>query len=232
MTAADLLLEARGLGKQFVGQDGHRRARRRLITAIDCLDLSVRRGETVGLIGRNGSGKTTLLRLLAGTSVPTTGTVWRAVPPRAVLSLNANLHGQLTARENIYLYGSLLGLLRRELRAQEQSLLDFAELQDVADEPVRQFSLGMRLRLAFAVATAGHPDLLLLDEVITAGDRDWQTHGLNRLRELAAAGSGLVIATHDLNTLSRVATRVIWLESGRLKMDGQPKDVIAAYSAS
>lgn len=230
MTDRKPLLVARSLKKIFRGETaGRGRQRRTRVIALRRVSLEIRPGEIVGLIGGNGSGKTTLLRLLAGTSVPTSGQITRAVAPRVILSLAGNLNVQLTARENIYLYGSLLGILRQELRAREAAILDFAGLTEVADEPLRQYSLGMRLRLAFSVATCGEPKLILIDEVISAGDHAWQQNGLGRLKELARTGSALVIATHDLGAIQALATRAIWLDSGAIIKDGPAAEVVAAY---
>jgi lipopolysaccharide transport system ATP-binding protein len=221
------------LTKIFTGEKTPTSRRRRdVIVAVDHVSFTLRPGEIIGLIGGNGSGKTTLLRLLAGTSVPTSGQVDRRSSPRAILSLGGSLHGQLTARENIYLYGAMLGQTKKELQAAESGILDFAALAEVADEPVRQYSMGMKLRLAFAIATCGQPEIMLIDEVITAGDASWQASGLSRLQSLAHHGSGLIIATHDLTTICQVATKVIWMERGRIKKMGAPAEVTAAYKKS
>ena len=224
------IIEVQQLTKVFAGEHSKPGRRQRdFIIALDHISFSVLPGEIVGLIGGNGSGKTTLLRLLAGTSIPTSGQIKISSQPRAILSLGGSLHSQLTARENIYLYGAMLGIRRRELRADEESILTFAGLADVADEPVRQFSLGMRLRLAFAIATSGQPEIMVIDEVIAAGDASWQAAGLQRLRELSQAGTALVIATHDLLTLDKVASTVIWLEQGQIKKRGYPAYITASY---
>ena len=233
MTDHNTLLTVRNLTKIFAGEAGQPNRRQRdFIVALERVSFELHRGEAVGLIGSNGSGKTTLLRLIAGTSVPTSGEIARAVRPRAIISMSGNLNNQLTARENIYLYGSMLHLTRSELRDLESGILQFAGLSDVADEPVRQFSLGMKLRLAFAIATSGRPDLLLIDEVITAGDAAWQVNGLNRLTELRRGGAGLLLATHDLSTMAKVVDRVIWLSTGRIKKIGPAAETIAAYRAN
>lgn len=233
MTDHNPILVARSLKKIFRGEtSGRGRQRRSQVIALRRVSLQIMPGEIVGLIGGNGSGKTTLLRLLAGTSVPTSGQITRTVAPRVILSLAGNLNVQLTARENIYLYGSLLGILRQELKEKEDAILAFAGLTEVADEPLRQYSLGMRLRLAFSVATCGDPKLILIDEVISAGDRAWQHNGLERLKTLAKSGSALVIATHDLGAVQELATRAIWLDSGAIIKDGSPSEVIAAYQSS
>ena len=221
------------LTKVFPGERQSETKRQRdYIVAVDHLNFSLAKGEIVGLIGGNGSGKTTLLRLLAGTSRPTSGEIELRFPPRVIVSIGGNLHAALTARENIYLYGSMIGLTKRELRSAEATILDFAGLTEVADEPIRQFSLGMKLRLGFAIATVGDPQILLIDEVISAGDASWQHRGFERLIQLRAAGAGLVIATHDLDSIGGLADRIIWLEQGRIKMSGQPAAVIAAYRAA
>lgn len=231
MTDPDVLLRA-NLTKIFPGERQPGRQQRGQITAVDRAEIILRSGEIVGLIGGNGSGKTTLLRLLAGTSQLTNGQVWLKWTPRVILSVGSNINPSMTARENIYLYGAMLGQFRRELSAMEEGILDFADLTEVADEPVRQFSLGMRLRLGFAIATAGEPRIILIDEVISAGDAAWQERGFHRLHDLRDRGAGLLIATHDLAAITKLADRVIWLEHGQIKKIGPAAEVVAAYQNS
>ncbi len=224
------LLSAKKISKVFVGEGyGDSRTRRELIIALKDLDFELHRGEIIGVIGGNGSGKTTLLRALANTTRLTSGSIDRQFPPRTIISLSSNLNGQLSVRENIYLYGSLLGITRQELSRNESQIINSAGLSAVADEPIRQLSLGMKMRLGFAIATSGYPEILLIDEVIAAGDASWQQSGFDTIRKLSEGGTGVVIATHDLSGLAGLATRVMWLKDGQIIKSGPPAEVIADY---
>lgn len=232
MTAPDSpLIEARRVSKVFVPGDRGGRSRRTKIIALNDISLSVWPGESVGIIGRNGAGKTTLLRALAGTTVINAGQIIRRARPRTILSLTGSFQSQLTGRENIFLYGSLLGLLHRELVPLVSEILHFAGLEEVADEPLRHYSSGMKLRLAFATATVGQPALILLDEVIATGDAEFRGRTLERLQQLRRFGTSFVVTSHDLGNLAALSTRLIWLDEGAIKQVGPVTDVIQAYRA-
>lgn len=205
---------------------------REVITALNGITLTVEPGERLGVIGRNGAGKTTLLRVIGGTINLTNGSVRRSAFPRMVLSMHTTFLPHYTGRENIYLYASFLGLLRKEVDALLPAIIAVSGLGDVIDEPLRNYSNGMVMRLGFAVATAGNPALICLDEVLMTGDQYFQTTSLERMKELSQKGTTMIITHHGLELLSKFATRLIWLENGAIKMDGDPLAVRTAYENS
>lgn len=218
-----------GATKEYFLSRAQALAQRTHIVAVDRVDLTVATGEVVGLIGRNGAGKTSLLRAIAGTSPLDSGFIYCAEAPRVVLSLLESFLPHLTGRENIYLYGSLLGLLQVEIKLLEPAIIAFSGLDAVIDEPLRQYSAGMRSRLAFAVATAGQPGILCLDEILSVGDASFIKQTNQRLRDLARLGTTIVIASHDLQMLAEMANRLVLLEAGRVVVEGTPRAVIERY---
>jgi len=194
-------------------------------------DLRVEPGEAVALIGSNGSGKSTALRLIAGIYVPTEGIIETRGRLTAVIELGAGLQPELTGLENVSLYAAVLGLTRRELAARLPEILEFADLGDFIREPVKYYSSGMQARLAFSVALCVRPDVLLLDEVLAVGDQDFRHRCLERLREHLRRGGALVVVSHDVETVRELCARAVWLERGRVRMEGPAREVIAAYEA-
>ncbi len=193
------------------------------------LDVTIARGEAVGLIGGNGSGKSTILRLVAGIYQPTEGTVAIGGRVGAVIELGAGFHPELTGAENVALYGAVLGLSRHELAARYNDLVDFAGIRDQLDTPLKYYSSGMTARLAFAVAVCLEPDTLLLDEVLAVGDQAFRDRCLERLLAFRMRGGTLVLVSHELEQLRQLCSRVIWLEHGKVRLDGSAEDVLAAY---
>ena len=206
-----------------------RRGPRGIFWALRDVDLELRAGETLGLIGANGSGKSTLLRLMAGLGRPTRGRITRHRRVDAMLSLGESFDLRLSGRENALTASILAGFSRREARAKLDEIVAFAELGGFLDEPLRTWSDGMRLRLAFAVATATRPEVLLIDEVLSVGDVQFQAKCLERARDLQARGVALVLASHDEEQVRRFCERVVWLYDGRVRAEGRPDEVYAAY---
>ena len=197
--------------------------------ALDNVSFSVQKGEVIGIVGSNGSGKSTLLKLIAGVTNPTNGDVithGRVVP---LIELGAGFHAELTGRENIYLNGSILGMSRNELDQKLGAIIKFSELNDFIDQPIKHYSSGMYLRLAFSVAVHLKPDIVLIDEILSVGDENFQRKSLNKIQEIIAQQVTVVIVSHSLDVLSTLCTRIIWLEKGKLRMDGRSSDVIATY---
>lgn len=207
----------------------HRRASFHEFEAVKHVSFEVGRGTTVGIIGRNGSGKSTLLKIIAGVYKPTSGrvTVLGSVAP--LIELGAGFHHELTGRENILINGLLLGLTRREIQQREQAIIDFADIGEFIDSPVKQYSSGMYMRLSFAVATEVRPDILLIDEILAVGDALFQDKCNQRMRCFREQGKTLVLVSHDMTSIKRFCDRLLLVEKGELLEDGPPDYVIGRY---
>lgn len=206
--------------------------RRDRFWALQDVSLRVQAGETVGLIGANGSGKSTLLRLIGGLGRPTRGRIVRSQEVEAILSLGETLDPYLTGRENAITAGILSGYRRREIVSRLDEIVEFAELEDFFDRPLRTYSEGMKLRLAFSVAISHEPELLLIDEVLSVGDLRFQEKCFRRLEELQRGGTTVLFASHDESQVRRLCERVVWLARGRMQAYGAPDEVYDAYQAS
>jgi len=205
---------------------GGRRRFYQPVGAVDGVSFEIRRGETVGVVGQNGSGKSTLLQLLAGTLRPTRGTCAVRGRVAALLELGAGFDGELTGRENVYLSATVLGLRRTEIDARFDAIAAFADIGEFLDHPVKMYSTGMFVRLAFAVAVSVEPDVLLIDEALAVGDLRFQMKCLDRLRALQQRGVTIVLVSHSVDQVKRFCARCLWLEAGRLVMDG-PSGLVA-----
>ncbi len=210
-----------------------RRLKRRLhfdeFEALRDVSLEVPGGETVGVIGRNGAGKSTLLRLIARVMPPTAGrvVVWGRTAP--LLELGLGFHGELTGRENIMLQGALLGFSRAEMRRRTPRIVEWAELEEFIDAPVRTYSTGMAARLAFSVATDVEPDILLVDEALAVGDERFQLKCHRRMEEFRQAGKTVFLVSHALAAVRENCRRTIWIHEGRLVRDGDSNSVTDLY---
>lgn len=199
--------------------------------ALRDVNLEIGRGEILGVVGRNGAGKTTLLRVLARVLHPTAGRVRVFGRVAPLLELGGGFHAELTGRENVYLYASLLGLGRREVRQRFQSMVEFAGLGEFIDAPLRTYSTGMVARLGFAVAASRPVEVMLVDEALTVGDERFQQKCLARMDEYRRLGCTIVFVTHALGTARQVCDRAAWLEAGRVCQVGPAAAVIDAYAA-
>ncbi|MGI9148513.1 MAG: ABC transporter ATP-binding protein [Chloroflexota bacterium] len=197
--------------------------------AVRDVSFAVRNGQMVAIIGRNGSGKSTLLRVLAGIAQPDAGTVTVRGRVSPLLELGAGFSPELTGRRNVYLYGALLGLSRREISAQLPAILAFSEIGEFLDTPVKHYSSGMYLRLAFAVAAHVDPDVLLLDEVLAVGDAAYQEKCLARMREFRRQNKTIVLVTHQAASVQELCDRALLIDRGVLIADGPPDQVLATY---
>ncbi len=200
--------------------------------ALRDVSLEVARGSTVGVIGANGAGKSTLLRLVAGLGKPTAGTVTRPRDVAAMLTLGDTFDPLLTGRENAVTAGILAGFQRRDVLASLDGIVAFAELEDVFDHPVRTYSDGMRIRLAFAVAVSAEPDALVIDEVLSVGDLRFQEKCSDRLEELQAGGTTILLASHEEALVRRLCSRVVWIDGGRVHAHGEPDEVLETYAGA
>jgi len=189
----------------------------------------VPRGGVLGVIGENGAGKTTLLKIIAGTVTPTSGHVVRHGRVAALLELGAGFHPEFTGRQNIHLNATLLGLTNDEIRGREPSIIEFSELADFIDRPVKTYSAGMYVRLAFAIATSVDPDILVIDEALSVGDEHFQRKCIRRINEFRDAQKTILFCSHALYRVSELCDEVIWLAHGRVRRHGSPAEVINAY---
>lgn len=198
--------------------------------ALSNVSFEIHDGETVGVIGRNGAGKSTLLSLIAGISYPDSGRISVQGRVAALLELGSGFHGDLTGEENVILNASLLGLSRAKTYRKLDEIIDFSEIGDFAKEPLRTYSSGMVMRLAFSVAIHVDPSFLVIDEVLAVGDAAFQAKCHRKISELRNAGKGLLIVSHAGSTIQQLCQRAIWLDHGKLIMDGPTEEVVAAYS--
>ena len=193
------------------------------------INLKINRGETVALIGVNGSGKSTLLKLMTKIIYPTTGQLITNGKLTSLLELGAGFHPDFTGRENIYFNASIFGLTKKEIENRIDQIIEFSELGEFIDSPVRTYSSGMYMRLAFSVAINVDADILLVDEILAVGDQDFQDKCYEKLQELKKSNKTIVIVTHSLEQVKKICTRAIWIYEGEVRMDGAPNKIIEEY---
>ena len=217
--------------KEYVIQKIEKKISHRELKALDDVSFDVYKGEVVGIIGTNGSGKSTLLRIVSGALRPTSGQVVVDKKKVQLLTLGTRFDYELTAKENVYLNGSIIGYSRSFIDQHYDEIVEFAELQDFMEEKVKNFSSGMVSRLGFAIATAGGAaEILILDEVLSVGDEFFRKKSLAKIQEMIHGGSTVLMVSHNMNTIRQNCSKVIWIEKGDLRMIGSPKEVCAAYS--
>jgi ABC-2 type transport system ATP-binding protein len=193
------------------------------------VSLSIKKGEVVGLIGENGSGKSTLLKLMTKIIYPDKGSIEIKGKVSSLLELGAGFHPDMSGRENIYTNASIFGLTRKEIDSRLEKIIEFSELGDFIDNPVRTYSSGMYMRLAFSVAINVDADILLVDEILAVGDASFQAKCFNKMQEIKSEGTTIVIVSHDTGSIERLCDRAVWIDEGCKKMDNFPHDVIAMY---
>ena len=197
--------------------------------ALDKVDLEVGKGEIVGAIGRNGAGKSTLLRLIGGVGLPDSGHIAVHGKIGALLELGAGFHPELTGQENIFINGVISGLTRAEVALRFEDIVAFSELEDSINEPLRTYSAGMQLRLAFSVSVHTSPDIMLIDEVLAVGDLAFQQKCLERIEHFRRKGCAILIVSHDIEQVKAICDRVIWLRDGKIAAFGEPQSVVDKY---
>ena len=202
------------------------------VIALDGVSFEVHRGEAFGIIGRNGAGKSTLLRCLAGTLNPDRGRITVNGKASTLLQLGVGFNPELSGRENILLGGLAAGLKRAEIMPRVGTIIEYAELQEAIDRPIKTYSSGMFARLAFSVGMHLDPEILLLDEVLAVGDREFRAKSMNSMRELLKRTGTIVYVSHNLNALRRFCDRAMWLEHGRVEAIGDAKEVVGLYKAA
>jgi ABC-2 type transport system ATP-binding protein/lipopolysaccharide transport system ATP-binding protein len=245
----DSVIEVRGVGKRYVlGEQQaaygslrdslasavrpRRGAARAELWALRDIDLTVREGEALGIIGHNGAGKSTLLKILSRITDPSVGMLRTRGRMGTLLEVGTGFHPELTGRENVFLSGAVMGMTRREIRRQYDAIVAFAGVEPYLETPLKRYSSGMQLRLAFAVAAHLEPELMLVDEILAVGDVEFQRRCVQRMSRLRHDGRTVVFVSHDLGSITRLCSRAIWVDHGRIVADGAPADVVARYYAS
>lgn len=198
-------------------------------TVLHDITLDIKKGETVALIGVNGSGKSTLLKIMTKILYPNKGTVKTYGKLSSLLELGAGFHPDFTGRENIYFNAAIFGLSRQEIDKRMDEIIEFSELGAFIDNPVRVYSSGMYMRLAFSVAINVDAEILLIDEILAVGDQHFQEKCFKKLEELKNSNKTIVIVTHNLQQVNELCSRAIWVQNGVIKLDGNPKEVVKAY---
>jgi ABC-type polysaccharide/polyol phosphate transport system ATPase subunit len=215
--------------KEWIIQMPRFRKNKGYFTALDSISFNIKRGECIGVVGQNGAGKSTLLSLLLGTSYPTSGEIKVFGKRTPLLELGSGFHPDLTGRENVLINAVLLGLTRQEALARLDAIVKFSEIESFIDMPVRTYSSGMYLRLAFSVAIHTDPEVLLIDEILAVGDESFQKKSGDALISLIKGGVTTVFVSHNLEAVQQVCTRALWLDQGQLMKIGNPVEVTEAY---
>jgi len=200
-----------------------------LVTALDGINLKIDKGMTFGVIGENGSGKSTLLKIVSGIAKPTSGRLSVDGKISALIELGAGFHPEISGRENVFINGIMLGLSKKEITRKFDEIVQFAELQDFIDAPVKTYSSGMYMRLGFSIAINVNPEILLIDEVLAVGDAAFVPKCLDRIDEFRRRKKTILFVSHDLATVGKICDRVAWLKGGRIRMIGEPKRIVDAY---
>jgi len=249
---AELAVDVSGLGKRYrvgIGADyttlrehmsmlfGSRRAVRedeepRELWALQDVSFSMRQGDVLGIIGRNGAGKSTLLKILARITEPTTGAARIHGRLASLLEVGTGFHEDLTGRENVFLNGVVLGMSRREVQVRFDEIVEFSGVSRFLDMPIKRYSSGMKLRLAFAVAAHLDTEVVVVDEVLAVGDSEFQRRCLGKMSDLQRSGRTVLFVSHDLGTVAQLCPRTIWLAAGKIHADGPTEEVIGAYQQS
>ncbi|MFZ4718038.1 MAG: ABC transporter ATP-binding protein [Ilumatobacteraceae bacterium] len=243
MSAVEVAASVDHLSKKFrVFHERHQSLKQALLNrrrgayqefaALDDVTFDVHKGETFAVVGHNGSGKSTLLKCLTNILRPDGGSVTVHGNISALLELGAGFHPELSGRENVFLNAAILGVPRKEIAAKFDEIVAFAELERFIDQPVKNYSSGMYVRLGFAVAVNVDPDVLIVDEVLAVGDASFQAKCMNKIEEFRDKGRTIILVTHSLESAATISQRVAWLDHGHLKMIGSPDEVIAAYAES
>lgn len=206
-----------------------KRNRKETRQVLKDINITIKNGEAVALIGVNGSGKSTLLKLMTKIIYPNKGKITTNGKLTSLLELGAGFHPDFSGRENIYFNASIFGLTRKEIDARLDQIIEFSELQEFIDNPVRTYSSGMYMRLAFAVAINVDADILLVDEILSVGDQHFQEKCINKMKELKKEGKTMVFVTHSLGSARELCDRAIWLNNGEIQIDGNTNEVIDEY---
>jgi len=203
-----------------------------IIWALKDLCCNVKKGEVLGIIGNNGSGKSTLLKILSRITYPTKGSAEIRGTVSSLLEVGTGFNSELTGRENVYLNGTILGMKKKEVDRKFDAIVDFSGVEKFIDTPVKRYSSGMTVRLAFAVAAHLEPEILIIDEVLAVGDAEFQAKCIGKMNKVAKEGRTILFVSHNMGAITGLCSRVIWLDRGKLKLDGPPMDVVGKYLSS
>ena len=193
------------------------------------ISFDIEKGDILGIVGRNGSGKSTLLKLITKIIYPDSGSIKINGKVSSLIELGAGFHPDMTGRENIYINASIYGLTKKEIDSKLDTIIKFSELEEFIDSPIRTYSSGMYMRLAFSVAINVEAEILLIDEILSVGDANFQAKCFRKMQELKNSGITIVIVSHDLHTMEKLCNKVIWIESGKIKRNGIPNEVLKEY---
>lgn len=218
--------------QRFAGMILRRKVQVKRFKALDNVSFEVYKGESVGILGRNGAGKSTMLKLITGVTYPTSGEIYVNGQVSALLELTAAFDNEMTGRENIYLKGYILGLGEKTIRAMEQEIIDFAEINEYIDQPVRTFSSGMKARLGFAINAVINPDILVIDEALSVGDTVFSAKCKKKVQELIDSGVTVLFVSHSTEQIEQFCNRAILLVKGKLVASGDVKEVVQKYRES
>jgi ABC-type polysaccharide/polyol phosphate transport system ATPase subunit len=218
--------------KEYFIKIVRRKIENKSFLALDDVNCTINKGEVWGIIGRNGAGKSTMMKVISRVLAPTGGRVWTRGHVYPLLQLGAGFHPELTGKENIFLNGALLGHRVRDVKEKYDAILDFAEINEFIDAPVRTYSTGMRARLGFAIATAWVPEILILDEVLSVGDYQFQKKCIDRIESFRSGGSTVLLVSHTIDTVRSMCNKALWLDHGTVKAIGMVEEVISAYQPS
>lgn len=208
----------------FMGEKTHNQ-----FTALNDISFTINRGDTVGIIGPNGSGKSTILKLVAGVMTPNQGKVIVKGRVSPLIELGAGMHPELTGRENIYLNGAILGLKRKQIQKNIQSIIDFAEINEFIDQPVKHYSSGMYMRLGFAIAIHVDPEILIVDEILAVGDQAFQEKCFKKMEEYKKSNTTILFVSHTLDQILKFCSKVMYINSSNLVLIGNPQTVCQKY---
>lgn len=206
-----------------------KRGKKEVRNVLEDISLDIKKGEVVGLIGVNGSGKSTLLKLMTKIIYPNKGKIETYGKLTSLLELGAGFHPDFSGRENIYFNASIFGLTRKEIDDRIEDIIKFSELNEYIDNPVRTYSSGMYMRLAFSVAINVNADILLIDEILSVGDQHFQEKCFQKIESLKEEGKTIVIVNHGMGAIERFCTRAVWLHKGKIRLDGNTKEVVEEY---
>jgi ABC-type polysaccharide/polyol phosphate transport system, ATPase component len=218
--------------KEYFINSLKKKIKKEKFVALEDINITIKKGEIVGLLGLNGAGKSTLLKVISGIIKPTSGEVKLNGKMAPLIELGAGFDPELTGRENIFLNGSLLGFSKKELKDKIEDIIDFSELKEFIDVPLKNYSSGMYARLGFSIATIYEPEILIIDEVLSVGDFHFQEKSLNKIMEMIEKGTTVLFVSHDIEQVEKLCKKVIWLEKGKVKVIGDAKKICKEYSKS